>query len=46
MRQPDIISLNIIDILPYLLIIWLAYRCSRDGLVILLRNKNKNEKLA
>jgi hypothetical protein len=24
----------------------LAYRCARDGLVILLRNKNKNEKLA
>ncbi|MBZ7578125.1 hypothetical protein FML15_12520 [Klebsiella michiganensis] len=42
----DGLTLNLIDILPYLPVAWLAYRCARDGLVILLRNKNKNEKLA
>jgi len=30
---------TLLEILPYLPIIWLAYRCARDGLVILLRNK-------
>ncbi|MCS5880192.1 hypothetical protein LNP17_03675 [Klebsiella variicola subsp. variicola] len=41
----DGLTLNLLDLLPYLPVAWLAYRCARDGLVILLRNKNKNEKL-
>jgi uncharacterized protein YeeX (DUF496 family) len=36
--------LNLIDILPYLPF-HLAYRCARDGLVILLRNKTKMKNL-
>jgi hypothetical protein len=35
-------TLNLIDILPYLPIIWLAYRCARDGLALYRNHKNEN----